>query len=79
MSDIKGYQKFRLKKNTKTLEFLNDIKNISIFTDTIKESFENDYKDKIYNNTDNNLLSVKNGNTKNNGNNNSRNMVSGAR
>ena len=66
MSDIKGYQKFRLKKNTKTLDFLNGIKNISIFTDTIKESFVNDYKDKIYINTDNNLLSVKNDNTKKN-------------
>ena len=66
MSDSKEYQKFRLRKNTKTFDFLNDIKKISIFTNTIKESFEHDYQDKVYNNTENNLLPVKNDNTKKN-------------
>ena len=48
-----------IKDNPKELNFFKGIKQTSIFTNSVKESFKNNYNDKIYN-TENNIFSVKN-------------------
>ena len=48
-----------IKDNPKELNFFKGIKETSIFTNSVKESFKNNYNDKIYN-TENKIFSVKN-------------------
>ena len=49
-----------IKNNPNELKFFKGIKETSIFTNSVKESFKNNYDDKIYINTENNIFSVKN-------------------
>ena len=57
-------KELKLKKNPKTLNHLNGFRETSLFIDNIKEGLENDYKDKLYINTESNIFSVKNENDK---------------
>jgi len=49
-----------IKNNPNELKFFKGINETSIFTNSVKESFKNNYNDKIYINTENNIFSVKN-------------------
>jgi hypothetical protein len=53
-------KKNKLKKNPKTHNYLNRFGETSMFIDGITESLQKDYEGKIYNNTEGNLISVKN-------------------
>ena len=64
MLDDKLEKELKLRKNPKTLDHLNGFKEASIFINNIKEGLENDYKDKLYINTESNIFSVKNENDK---------------
>ena len=48
-------KELKLKKNPKTLNHLNGFRETSLFIDNIKEGLENDYKDKLYINTESNI------------------------
>lgn len=52
-------KKNKLKKNPKTHNYLNRFGETSMFIDGITESLQKDYEGKIYNNTEGNLISVK--------------------
>lgn len=60
MIDNKIEKELKLKKNSKTFNFLNGFKETSIFIDNIRQGMDNDYKDKLYINTESNIFSVKN-------------------
>ena len=54
----------KMKENPTKLNFFNGIQQTSFFDNSLKEPLENDYNDKIYINTENNIFSVKNDNDK---------------
>lgn len=58
--DGKLKKEMELKKNSKALNHLNGFRDASVFIDNIKEGLDNDYKDKLYINTENNIFSFKN-------------------
>ena len=58
MIDDKLEKELKLKKNSKTFNFLNGFRETSIFIDNIRQGLDNDFKDKLYINTESNIFSV---------------------
>lgn len=54
----------KMKENPTKLDFFKGFQQTSFFDNSLKEPLENDYNDKIYINTENNIFSVKNDNDK---------------
>ena len=58
--DVNDEPSIKMRKNPKTLTLFDDIESRSLFTKGINDSPENDLNNKIYINTESNLINVRN-------------------